>query len=702
MTLTPHRQDPALVSMTLDILGHVLGQADNPGALAKYLCDEFRELTGARCVTFIQCLEAGAEPAHRVLSANPARRRAWAESPEAQALYSAIHVMKEARIWREGDPEEIAQILRREGFSLSLTVPLCVGGFRVGAMLALGLPTDERIDAMLDLIDTISTVVALVLRTGFLYERQERIIQERTRALTEANIALRDINLRFELAAASGQLAVWDWDIPNNTVVWDDRMYQLYGITREAFPNTFEAWINAVHPEDREPALEESRASLSGEKEYDTEFRIILPDGSVRAIKANALVIRDPDGRPLRQIGLNRDVTEGKKAAEERARLEDSVRQSQKMDAIGQLAGGIAHDFNNMLTGILGYASMLKLDFTFGEPHYDAADIIEKTAERAAELTRKLLGFARRGKFLSLPVDVSDIVREVVSLLSRTIEKNIAITQRLAAGDAIILGDPNQIQQVVLNLALNARDAMPDGGELTLETTFEEIDEEFCRLHPGLQPGRHVVITVRDTGCGIPQELRERIFEPFFTTKEQGKGTGMGLAMVYGIIKNHGGHISVYSEPARGSRFQAWLPSHESARNRAPQQAASRPQKGSGRILLVDDEDVIRKTAGAMLRSLGYDVTLAAGGCEAAELCRLQQPPFDLAIIDMIMPGMDGQETFLALRAIHPGFKTLLSSGYGIDGRAQAILDQGMRGFVQKPYKLADLSDAVKIALTSE
>ena len=388
-----------------------------------------------------------------------------------------------------------------------------------------------------------------------------------------------------------------------------------------------------------------------------------------------------------------RDIT-GERQAEER------LRQAQKMEAIGTLAGGVAHDFNNLLTGILGYANLLTLDSEPGSPTHEAARVIEKAAERAAELTRQLLGFARKGKFLNVQFNVQPLIGEVVTLLGRTLDKNITITQRLRTEQAGVQGDPNQIQQVILNLALNARDAMPGGGELTIESDLVNLDEEYCRIHPQATPGPHVMIAVSDTGAGVPRELQDRIFEPFFTTKESGKGTGMGLAMVYGIVKNHGGSIQLYSEPGQGARFSVYLPASVEADESAAAPAA--PARGSGRILLVDDEEIPRALARTMLERLGYTVAACAGGAEALAHYERHHGETDLVILDMIMPGMDGGECYRGLRRLNPRVRALLSSGYSRDGRAQAILDEGMQGFIQKPYRLEELSAAVAAALARE
>jgi len=400
----------------------------------------------------------------------------------------------------------------------------------------------------------------------------------------------------------------------------------------------------------------------------------------------------DENGRVVSVLATGRDVTESKN-------LEQQLLQAQKMEAVGQLAGGIAHDFNNLLTGILGYANMLKLESDPRSDVHKAADTIEKAAERAAQLTKQLLGFARRGKLLRVPININNVTQEVISLLGRTIDKNISIIRHLSTVPPWVTGDPGQLQQAVLNLAVNARDAMPDGGEVSFETKIVDLDQEYCRNHSEAVPGRFVRVSVADTGCGIPKDIQQRIFEPFFTTKGTDKGTGMGLAMVYGIVRNHGGFVRVYSELGQGSRFDVYLPLSVVD---APSDAGPQPLKGAGRILLVDDEEVIRNVAASMLRNLGYDVVPASGADEAIEYYSRHGDSIDLAVLDMVMPKSGGRECFHALKKINPSVRAILSTGYGLNGKAQELVDEGMKGFVQKPYTLRDLSTAVANALKSK
>jgi signal transduction histidine kinase/CheY-like chemotaxis protein len=373
-------------------------------------------------------------------------------------------------------------------------------------------------------------------------------------------------------------------------------------------------------------------------------------------------------------------------AHRDQRRAEEAQRQSQKLEAIGLLAGGVAHDFNNLLVGILGYADVLAEEAAPGSVQAEAARTISQAAQRAAALTRQLLAVARLGRHRQEPVDLHAVVREVAALLDRTLDKAIRVELRLDAAAHTVRGDAGQLQQVILNLAVNARDAMPGGGTLAVATSHDA---------GGGGAGR-VVLTVSDTGVGIPKEHLERIFEPFFTTKGEGRGTGLGLATAYGIVKSHGGTLKVASEVGTGSRFTVSLPAWEGA-SVAPSETAAPSIRGRGVVLVVDDEEVVRRTAGQMLASLGFEPALVGGGPEALEW--LDRSPRPAAIVlDMAMPGMDGRACFREMRARHPGLRVVLSSGFTRNVRVEELLAEGAAAFVEKPYRTADLARAVALA----
>lgn len=378
--------------------------------------------------------------------------------------------------------------------------------------------------------------------------------------------------------------------------------------------------------------------------------------------------------------------------------LLEQLHQAQKMQAIGTLAGGIAHEFNNMLGAIIGYTSLLKNMMKETHPFFGPVTTIERSAERAADLTRKLLGFARGGKYRTDPVSLNDVVNRVLPIIERTFDRAITIETRLAGSLPPTEGDMGQLEHSLLNLCLNARDAMPDGGRLTIETAVAEIGETFVALHPWARTGEFVRLTVADTGVGMTAETRNRIFEPFFTTKKPGAaaGSGMGLAMVYGAVKNHGGFIEVHSEPGRGTTMNLFLPVSWRIRQEKTRREESPVRGGKETILVVDDEPALRDLAGAVLSSAGYRVLAVGSGEEACELLKDRDAKVGLVLLDIEMPGMGGKQAFLVMRGLRPGLPVLIATGHGIEGAASEILQMGGSGFLGKPFRAKDLLVAVR------
>jgi PAS domain S-box-containing protein len=447
-------------------------------------------------------------------------------------------------------------------------------------------------------------------------------------------------------------------------------------------------FLNHIHPDDRDMVLEKHKKRLEGQKFASTySFRAINKSGGQLWVEINAVFI-EWEGRPG-TLNFIRDITEKKK-------LEAQFLQAQKMEAVGTLAGGIAHDFNNLLMGIQGHTSLMLLDMDPSHHHYKMLKSMEEQVKSGADLTWQLLSFARGGKYEVKPTDLNAIINKSSGMFGRT-KKEISIHKSLQQDLWPVEVDRGQIEQVLVNLYVNAWQAMPSGGSLFLETKNVILDEDYVRPF-NAKPGNYVKISVTDTGVGMDEKTLKRIFEPFFTTKDMGRGTGLGLATVYGIITGHGGFINVYSEKGHGATFNVYLPASEKKVEKE-KKSPGLLLKGEETILVVDDEEVIINVSRMILEALGYKVFMARSGQEAIEVYRDKKEEIDLVVLDMIMPAMGGENTFDILKTINPDVKVILSSGYSINGQATRIMERGCRAFIQKPFGARELSQKVREVL---
>ncbi|MEI8133141.1 MAG: PAS domain-containing protein, partial [Leptolinea sp.] len=635
---------------------------------------------------------------------------------------------------------------------------------------------------------------------------------------------------RFDLATHAAHLGVWDWDVVHDHLVWDDRMYELYGVKREDFSGAYEAWLKGLHPDDRALSDEISKQSLRGEKEYNTEFRVVMPDGSIRWLRSFGQVIRNADGKPQRMIGINfditeqkqaeerlkasearyrrlfenmqeaffvveiirdesgnpldiyylevntaclsragrekreemvghtylelffpnptfdlwlaqfsqvaltgksdhfeqfaeatglyfevfayspqlgqcavvlNDITERKRAEEEKIKLQEQLLQSQKLESIGRLAGGVAHDYNNMLGIIIGRCetAMSKLDPR--EPVYADLREILQAAERSAALSRQLLTFARKQPVNAKVMNLNNTISDMIGMHRRLIGENIELSWMPASHLWTSRFDPSQVNQILANLLINARDAIVDTGKITVETVNEVLSVEDNLHYPGMPAGEYVVLTVTDTGCGMESEILIHIFEPFFTTKEIGKGTGLGLATVFGIVKQNDGYIFVTSQTGKGTIFKIYLPRFEEESYLAAEQVLSNNPLSGGNetVLIVEDEEALLQLGQETLEELGYTVLAASSPKEGLRMATEYYSTIDLLITDVVMPGMNGRDLAEKIKAICPGSKCLFMSGYTADIITQHEVLSEEVFFIQKPFKLNELADTVRRVL---
>ena len=498
---------------------------------------------------------------------------------------------------------------------------------------------------------------------------------------------------RTQFALSAGGIGIWDWDAKTGKSHWSDTLEQIHGVPPFSFNGTMEGFLSCIHVGDRQGIRVEIERALAERRDTSLEYRTVWPDGSTHLIIGKGRFSRDDSGNVISGVGIGIDVTQ-------RRELETQLIQSQKMEAIGQLAGGIAHDFNNLLTAILGYAELLAPVVKNNEQHRKDLEQIRDAAMRATRLTRQLLAFSRRQILQPAVIDLNILVSDVATLLRRLIGENIALKLELDPALGRTKADPGQIEQVVVNLAINARDAMASGGCLTLQTLNIDVDDQFFLRHGfANETGttRFVMLVVSDTGCGVDPAVRKRIFEPFFTTKPKGKGTGLGLATVYGIVKQSGGSIWVYGEPGEGAIFKVYLPRTDQP---AAVDAVALPTQssldGTETILLVEDEEAVRLLSRALLERRGYRVIAAADADQAIRLAAAEAGPIELLLSDVVMPGQSGPQLFEHLAPLRPLMRVLYLSGYTDEAIVKRGILKADTPFLQKPFTATALSVKVR------
>ncbi len=525
--------------------------------------------------------------------------------------------------------------------------------------------------------------------------RVNRNLREEIAEREHTKEALRISQERLELAQKTGKIGVFDWDIPSDTIVWTGDLQQMYTPPSGECATDYESWKNFVHPDDRSRVEAAIARAIAKRAALNEEFRVSSPNGEVLWINAKSTLFEGNDGLPSRMVGVHMDVTE-------RRRLEEQLAQSQKMEAVGRLAGGVAHDFNNLLTVIGGYSTMLLEQGSWENGVRESLEEIKAASDRATNLTSQLLAFSRRQIWTPRVLPLNSIVANLDKMLRRLIGEDIDLMTSLGESAGRVNIDSAQLEQVIINLAINARDAMPGGGKLIIETANVDLDETYAHMHLAVKPGAYVRLAVSDTGIGMDASTRSQIFEPFFTTKPKGHGTGLGLSTAYGIVKQAGGNIWVYSEPGKGTSFKIYLPRVDQPEEPShPEAAAGRSLKGTETILLVEDEDAVRLLLREALEPYGYTILEAGHGEQALSLLSEHPSPIHLLLTDVVMPGMSGRQLADRLVSLRSKTRVLYMSGYTDDAIVHhGVLEPGL-AFLQKPFTPRQLARKIREVLDS-
>ena len=540
--------------------------------------------------------------------------------------------------------------------------------------------------------EAIAAKNALVITNKKLFKE----VMERKRA----EKSLRESNETLRIAQRLAQIGSWTWTVATNTVQWSEELCQINGHDPTLPAPGFEEMTSFYTPESWKRLNEAVAKALQNGESYELDLDLVRPDGGIRNTLAQGKVDYDASGKIVSLHGTVQDITERKRAEKENAKLEAQLQQARKMESVGRLAGGVAHDFNNMLGVIIGHTENAMGEVGTTHPLYASLEEIMKAAERSANLTRQLLAFARKQTVAPKVLDLNEIVTGMLKMLQRLIGEDIQLHWQPQVNLWLVKMDPSQIDQILANLCINARDAIADVGKLTIETENVAFDATLCQDHAIFVPGEYVLIAVSDNGCGMDKETLSHLFEPFFTTKDIGKSTGLGLATVYGIVKQNNGFINVYSEPGKGTTFKIYLPRHAQQGIVAKVATTAKNTSGHGEtVLLVEDEQVLLEMAKLMLESLGYATLVANTPDEAIRLAEKHTDMIHLLITDVVMPGMNGRDLAKRIQSARPTMKCLFMSGYTANAIAHhGVLDEGIQ-FIQKPFSRKDLAIKIRAML---
>ena len=541
----------------------------------------------------------------------------------------------------------------------------------------------------------VDAVVDAESKSPVLLAEAQAAVRASERQLQEQAATLRASEARTRYALDAARMRLAELDLVTNEVTWSPTMAMMKGLASEQAPTRMEGLMALIHADDRQRVEEQLTKTRCEGTDGELEFRVRSPDGGMHWINGLVTVLRDDTGAMTRLLGVGSKI-------DERKALEAQFRQMQQMEAVGLLAGGVAHDFNNMLGVIMGHADLAMQSLDPAAPAMQDLAEIHVAAERSAKLTRQLLAFARKQEIAPRILNLNERVSHLLHILQRILGENVALEWLPAAALWPTRLDPSQLDQILINLSVNARDATRDVGTLTIATANCTLDAKYCSAHVDAVPGDFVRLTVQDTGSGMSDDVLAHVFEPFFTTKGIGEGTGLGLATVYGVVRQSGGFITVSSEVGRGSTFAIFFPRSAASPERAAGEQASTPwseSRGSETILVVEDDPALRRMVTLVLESAGYTVLAASGPTEAMQLARDHPATFDLMLTDIVLPGMNGHELAAQLPGQRAGLKRLFMSGFTDKASARLSAFDMEHGFIAKPFARAALAAKVREVL---
>ena len=521
-------------------------------------------------------------------------------------------------------------------------------------------------------------------------------------ALKEARADLKRFRSRLRDTQQLAHIGHWELYPRTGELFWSEEIYRIFEIDPSSFDASYEAFLNAAHPEDREKINQAYTRSLKTGEPYSIDHRLLMKDGRIKYVQERCKTEYDAHGNPVKSIGTIQDMTENKRIEAENKALQEKILHVQKMESVGRLAGGVAHDFNNMLFVILGNLELVMDGINENDANYHALSEIQKAAKRSADLTRQLLAFSRQQAISPRPLNLNTVIGDMIKMLVRLIGEDIELKWIPGKNLGRVMLDPTQVDQILVNLCVNSRDAIIGSGRITIETHMVCIGESECRQRPGFKPGEFVTLEVSDNGCGMDKAVQDRLFEPFFTTKKINEGTGLGLATTYGIVKQNNGFINVYSEPGNGTTFRIYFMAYKGDdNNHLPLKETGDAIKGGCEtILLVEDEAMILNFCAKTLNKLGYQVLKADSPHQALSVANRHGSKIDLLLTDVIMAKMSGKELADALQRDFPSLKIVYMSGYTANVIAhRGILDEGVM-FLQKPFSREALAKKVREVLS--